>query len=767
MAGYGWDEYDVRTGGRQSIHDAGNKIDITIEFVKMLDSEAKGGGWAARVKGTPREDAIDDLRTAVVFYAGLEGEGDFRVASPPDPLGQQGIVTLEGTTSELGDFKLDIISDSPYNRVPIHGHPSWTSKPLDRAIVSSMQVPPEAIWQAKNVMFANMKQQADGYIEKYGEDSLPPAWQLFTISNNIQDGNLHMLQKVYSGAFEFELVYSALDASSPSRQEVSAAIERSSKAFKSKFAEKIAPRAPFTDSRYATFAQSMFSNLVGGIGYFHGDFLVDRSYAAEFDEENEGFWEETAEARSRAQVEREGPIELFTSVPSRPFFPRGFLWDEGFHLIPIVEWDVDLTLEIVRSWLSLMDEDGWIAREQILGPEARSKVPPEFQVQYPHYANPPTLFLIVSTMIQNLDANKYSSSHAAELKEQIRAIYPLLKRHHDWFRKTQWGDLRSYDREATSMKEGYRWRGRTPRHILPSGLDDYPRAQPPHPGELHTDLISWTGMVARSLRGAAELLGEAEDASELAEQERAIIQNIDDLHWSSSSNTFCDATIDEYEESVHVCHKGYISIFPFLTGLLPANSPRLKAILDLIGDPEELWSDYGIRSLSRKDEAYGTDENYWKSPIWININYLIVKNLLVSCSIALRLISASSNPNFLSQVVPLSHKSSLQINPPFSSMIQFSLYISAALQRLTSSSSLLFQKLPDHIPNYTSLLIPSPPTSAHSLHATPAQLSQYHLRRMEAHRVRLGAIRSRNGPGTANATFHRLDESCGGDYEDA
>jgi len=101
------------------------------------------------------------------------------------------------------------------------------------------------------------------------------------------------------------------------------------------------------------------------------------------------------------------------------------------------------------------------------------------------------------------------------------------------------------------------------------------------------------------------------------------------LHWDGKAKTYCDATIDDYEESVHVCHKGYISIFPFMTGLLPADSPRLGAILDLISDPEELWSDFGIRSLSKNDEFYGTDENYWRSPVWINMNYLVIKNLLV------------------------------------------------------------------------------------------------------------------------------------------
>jgi mannosyl-oligosaccharide glucosidase len=35
MVGYGWEEYDVRTGGKQVMYDKGNMIDISTEFVKV------------------------------------------------------------------------------------------------------------------------------------------------------------------------------------------------------------------------------------------------------------------------------------------------------------------------------------------------------------------------------------------------------------------------------------------------------------------------------------------------------------------------------------------------------------------------------------------------------------------------------------------------------------------------------------------------------------------------------------------------------------
>lgn len=110
--------------------------------------------------------------------------------------------------------------------------------------------------------------------------------------------------------------------------------------FAKRFKEKFPAQDPFDQSNYDDFGKSMFSNLAGGIGSFHGDQVIDRSYAPEYEEDNEGFWEESASARAKNNQGPEGPYDLYTSVPSRPFFPRGFLWDEGFHLLPIVDYDI-------------------------------------------------------------------------------------------------------------------------------------------------------------------------------------------------------------------------------------------------------------------------------------------------------------------------------------------------------------------------------------------------------------------------------------------
>ena len=99
------------------------------------------------------------------------------------------------------------------------------------------------------------------------------------------------------------------------------------------------------------------------------------------------------------------------------------------------------------------------------------------------------------------------------------------------------------------------------------------------------------------------------------------------MHWDQNSKSFTDITFNENGNIENVVHKGYVTILPLVLGLIPTDSSALEHTLDLIHDPNELWSKYGICSLSQSDSVYGTGENYWRGPIWMPINYLLLQAL--------------------------------------------------------------------------------------------------------------------------------------------
>jgi hypothetical protein len=109
---------------------------------------------------------------------------------------------------------------------------------------------------------------------------------------------------------------------------------------------------------------------------------------------------------------------LFTATPSRSFFPRGFLWDEGFHQLLVQRWDAQLSRDAISHWLDLMNSQGWIPREQILGKEARARVPAEFMLQHPSHANPPSLYLPL--LAHALSAADAAPDHLEVLNTQVR-----------------------------------------------------------------------------------------------------------------------------------------------------------------------------------------------------------------------------------------------------------------------------------------------------------------------------------------------------------
>ena len=115
--------------------------------------------------------------------------------------------------------------------------------------------------------------------------------------------------------------------------------------FAEKFEEKFKLKEKGFSSSAIIMAQCALSNMVGSIGFFTGQSIVTSIN----NKEPVLYWESN----------------LYTGVPSRSFFPRGFLWDEGFHNILISHWDLDITKDIIGHWLDLMNVEGKIKHNNI------------------------------------------------------------------------------------------------------------------------------------------------------------------------------------------------------------------------------------------------------------------------------------------------------------------------------------------------------------------------------------------------------------------
>jgi mannosyl-oligosaccharide glucosidase len=121
---------------------------------------------------------------------------------------------------------------------------------------------------------------------------------------------------------------------------LTAQLEQKAQIYNDRFATTFRLPAEYSSPEHTAFAQAITSNLIGGIGYFYGSSLVDRSFRHSHDEDGEDDDEDEEEVP--IGVTQEPERELLTATPSRSFFPRGFYWDEGFHLAVVAEWDNDL-----------------------------------------------------------------------------------------------------------------------------------------------------------------------------------------------------------------------------------------------------------------------------------------------------------------------------------------------------------------------------------------------------------------------------------------
>jgi len=632
---YGWNAHDGRTFGSQEIED--HRFTLTTQFLKRSTKGFHGGDWTARVSAKPK-DPNQSVIISLMFYAMLpEGANvnDYREGVTNGAelrgvvRGGEHLEEIVGNTPEHGPFSISFLSSG-----------SSAENVLKYNYLTAFTPSPEA-QVMNNVILQNLVTRKLNLQNKFQFLALRGKQPN---ERGIPD-NLVVHQVTVSLPFTMEVVYvseaSPLPHGVPPLQD--AMFEEwmtwSLSDFGKKFEAKFGLQAKGFSAKEIKVAQAAFSNLLGSVGYFYGASIVQSPLT----EIPVNYWN----------------APLYTGVPSRSFFPRGFLWDEGFHNLLISEWDLDISKDILGHWFDLINREGWIPREQILGVEARSKVPSEFVVQHNDNANPPAFFLPLRKMLPKL-----MESNDPEDREWLETMYPRLKSWYSWYNKTQGGD----DPSART----FRWRGRnaqTNRELNPktltSGLDDFPRASHPTSKERHVDLRCWMALAASVMTDLAAAVDERVDAARFSADLKILVDDrlLDHLHWSDELKSYADyglhtdnvvlkrpppptnrrqgmpitnsekvRVVKSDPKYSYVDARGYVSLFPFLLRILRPDSPRLGRILEDLTAPHLLWTPHGLRSLARNSKMYNKyntehDAPYWRGSIWINCNYLAISAL--------------------------------------------------------------------------------------------------------------------------------------------
>ncbi|KAG6475310.1 hypothetical protein ZIOFF_064528 [Zingiber officinale] len=774
LSTYGWKDHNGRSYGRQLIVDHG--LSFTTSFLKeKKEGSGFGGDWAVRLDLQNAKSIVhegNEETTHLFFYIADEEGNSLNVKKQLFETRDATLLAF-GTRNDIGGWELHLDSQ---RHVDTHfsGFRTHHMHNLTELVQGTLA------FQARRtgeLQLSDTIEESSNVVVIQISTVLPAKLDIAFVSGTNMEGSL-VDQRLHSLTGDI----------------LSTRLDEKQKEFEDKYLRYFKLKDK-VDSELMAVGRAALGNLLGGIGYFYGQskIALPEGYTQKNGDKFISYW----------------PAALFTAVPSRSFFPRGFLWDEGFHQMIIGRWDADLSMDIIGHWLDLINADGWIPREQILGAEALSKVPEEFVLQYSTNGNPPTLFLVIrgaaewqrkwvqygggegrvplwcqlppclaagvnmdevdtkidgeveltnvqkrhergwlmrgeavlgggasankglllqqgaleavesyhqgkqcrhgiqrrtpnvsllqekerknksvfvqtvlsvktfisgcliannllTDLLNGIRSSKFSPQETDEITDFLKRAYVRLNAWFQWFNSTQSGnDVNTFywhGRDNATTKE------LNPK-TLTSGLDDYPRASHPTDEERHLDLRCWMLLSADCMHSIAELLKMENDVTE---DYHTMVKQLSDfeklnqvwlsfvceqMHLDDVSGAYYDfgyhtekvrlrwhernqGTVQkeliretlEKPQLKLVPHLGYVSLFPFMMGIIPPESPVLEKQLRLISNRSTLWTEYGLRSLSRTSSLYMKrntehDPPYWRGPIWINMNYMILSAL--------------------------------------------------------------------------------------------------------------------------------------------
>ncbi|MDE3181467.1 MAG: hypothetical protein KGM47_17625 [Acidobacteriota bacterium] len=158
-----------------------------------------------------------------------------------------------------------------------------------------------------------------------------------------------------------------------------------------------------------------------------------------------------------------------------------------------------------------------------------------------------------------------------------------------------------------------------------SGVDNNPAVsdKPANVTE-GVDLQCYLYREYRAMALLAGKLGKPDDAAMYERKAAALKSLIQRKMWSQSSGMFLN--IDS-RTGKFVNIKTWTNFVPLWAKVAtPAQAQRM--IREHLLNPKEFWARYGVRTLAADEPLYNPRSGYWRGPVWIISNYLLMHGLM-------------------------------------------------------------------------------------------------------------------------------------------
>jgi len=284
----------------------------------------------------------------------------------------------------------------------------------------------------------------------------------------------------------------------------------------------------------------------------------------------------------------EGGIKHRWTTPDRWPHRAMWLWDSAFHAIGWRNIDLEVAHDALMSVLDTAQPDGFI----------------------PHMASPDSVSGITQPPVLAMAAAMVNET--APDREWLGRIYPRLRAYVEW-------DLANRDTDGAGLAE-WTIEGDPDCRSGESGMDNSPRFD----SAIRLDAVDFNSFLAlecETLERFAVELGRKEDAGVWRERHARLVTLINDRLWDEKAGFYFDYDVQAGKRIPVLACSGFM---PLACGV--TTPERARKLAEHLDNPATFGVLLRVPSVATGERSMD-EKDMWRGPVWINMNWLIVRGL--------------------------------------------------------------------------------------------------------------------------------------------